>query len=102
MDGARVVTAGFPQLQFMNKGKRQIIQLLNRNVVAKVTMMRVIIIACYLSSVLVLAWSFWKLTHSDLTGTQIVFGLLMSSLGPLVFLGLAVLLPLLSAGEPTE
>ena len=86
----------------MNKGKRQIIQLLNRNVVAKVTMMRVIQIACYISSVIVLAWSFWNLTHSDLTATQIVFGLLMSSLGPLVFLGIAVLLPLLSAGEPTE
>ena len=102
MAGSCVVTHGSPQLEFMNKGKRQIIQLLNRNVVAKVTMMKVIQIACYIASVILLAWSFWNLTHSDLTAMQIVRGLLVSVLGPLVFLGIAVLLPLLSAGESTE
>ena len=86
----------------MNKGKRQIIQLLNRNVVASVTMMRVVQIACYISSVVVLAWSIWNLTHSELTGTEIVFGLLTASLGPLVFLGVGVLLPLLIAGETAD
>ena len=86
----------------MNKGKRQIIQLLNRNVIATVTMMKVVQIMCYISSVLVLAWSFWNLMHSDLTATEIVFGLLVSILGPLVFLGIGVLLPLLIAGQTAE
>ena len=86
----------------MNKGKRQIIQLLNRNLIANVTMMKAVQISCYLASVLVLAWSIWNLTHSDLTGTQIVFGLLASTLGPLVFLGFGVLLPLLISDEISE
>ena len=86
----------------MNKGKRQIIQLLNRNLIANVTMMKAVQISCYLASVLVLAWSIWNLTHSELTGTQIVFGLLTSSLGPVVFLGIGVLLPLWIAGETSE
>jgi hypothetical protein len=86
----------------MKKGKKQIIQLLNRNIIANVTMMRVVQIACYLASVLVLAGSIWNLTHSELNGTQIVFGLLLSVLGPLVFLGIGVLLPLLIARESEE
>lgn len=86
----------------MNKGKRQIIQLLNRNLIANVTMMKAVQISCYLASVLVLAWSIWNLTHSELTVTQITCGLLTSSLGPVVFLGIGVLLPLWIAGETSE
>ena len=77
----------------MNKGKRQIIQLLNRNVVANLTMMRVVQIVCYIASVVVLALSIWNLTRSDLTGTQIIFGMLLSSLGPLFFISIALVLP---------
>ena len=102
MNGIPLGERGFPQLEFMNKGKRQIIRLLNRNVIANVTMMKMVQVSCYLSSVLVLGWSIWNLTHSDLTGTQIVFGLLTSTLGPLVFLGIGVLLPLLISGEAAE
>lgn len=87
----------------MNKGKRQIIQLLNRNVVANVTMMRVVQIACYIASVLVLVLSIWKLTTSDLSGTQIVLGMLFSSLGPLLFLGVGLVLPsVVTACEDTQ
>ena len=78
----------------MNKGKRQIIQLLNRNVVASVTMMRIVQIACFVASILVVVLGIWKLTTSDLSGAQIVFGLLSSSLGPLLFLGIGVFLPM--------
>ena len=85
-----------------NKGKKQIIQLLNRNIIANVTMMRAVQIACYVSSVLVLAGSIWDLMRSELNGEQIVFGLLLSIFGPLVFLGIAVLLPMLVARETEE
>ena len=86
----------------MNKGKRQIIQLLNRNVVANVTMMRVVQIVCYIASVVVLALSIWNLTRSDLTGTQIILGMLVSSLGPLVFLGIGLLLPMVTSSKDTQ
>ena len=86
----------------MNKGKRQIIQLLNRNVVANVTMMRVVQIVCYIASVVVLALSIWNLTRSDLTGTQIILGMLVSSLGPLVFLGIGLLLPVVTSSKDTQ
>jgi hypothetical protein len=86
----------------MNKGKNQIIQLLNRNIIANVTMMRAVQIACYLSSVLVLVGSIWNLMRSELNGAEMVFGLLLCILGPLVFLGIAVLLPLLMARESEE
>ena len=91
-----------PQFTSMNNGKRQIIQLLNRNVVASVTMMQVVQIACYVTSVVVLALSIWNLTHSELTGAQIVFGLLLASCGPLVFLGAGLVLPAVAATEDAE
>lgn len=86
----------------MNNGKRQIIQLLNRNVVANVTMMRVVQIACYLASVIVLAVGIWNLTHSELTVARIFFGLLLASCGPLVFLGLGLVLPVVTATENSQ
>ena len=91
-----------PQFTSMNNGKRQIIQLLNRNVFANVTMMRVVQIACYVASVVVLALSIWNLTHSELTAAQIVFGLLLASCGPLVFLGMGLALPAVAATEDAE
>lgn len=87
----------------MNKGKRQIIQLLNRNIVANVTMMKVVQIACYLASVLMLVLSIWNLTRSDLSGTQIVLGMVLSSLGPLFFIGIGLVLPVVvTAREDTQ
>ena len=91
-----------PQFTSMNNGKRQIIQLLNRNVVANVTMMRVVQIACYVASVVVLAFSIWSLTHSELTGAQVVFGLLLASCGPLVFLGMGLVLPAVTAAQDSQ
>ena len=86
----------------MNKGKRQIIQVLNRNVVANVTMMKVVQIACYIASVVVLALSIWNLTRSDLSGTQIILGMLLSSLGPLFSIGIGLLLPVVTSSEDTQ
>ena len=86
----------------MKKGKRQIIQLLNRNVVASVTMMRVLQIACYIASVLVLVVSVWILIRSELTAAQIVVGLLVSSLGPLIFVGIGLLLPVVTETEDAQ
>jgi len=53
--------------------KQQIIQLLNRNIVANVTLMRFVQIACFVSSVGVLAFSAWNLTRLDLTAVQVIF-----------------------------
>ncbi|MEO6750749.1 MAG: hypothetical protein ABIP85_03135 [Chthoniobacteraceae bacterium] len=86
----------------MKKGKRQIIQLLNRNVVASVTMMRVLQIACYAASLLVLVVSVWILIRSELTAAQVVFGLLATSLGPLFFVGIGLLLPMVTKAEQVE
>ena len=87
----------------MNKGKRQIIQLLNRQVVANVTMMRVVQIACYIASVIVLVASIWLLAYSELTKKQIILGMLLSSLGPLFFIGIGLVLPVLvTATEDTQ
>ena len=86
----------------MNKGKRQIIQLLNRNIVANLTLMRFVQITCYIASVVVLALSIWNLTHSDLSGAQIILGMLLSSLGPLLFIGIGLLLPIVTATEDTQ
>ncbi len=83
----------------MNNGKRQIIQILNRNVVANVTMMRVVQIACYVASFAVLGLSIGYLAFSELTLAQIIFGLLLSAVGPLVFLGLGLVLPVVMAPE---
>ena len=91
-----------PQFTSMNNGKRQIIELLNRNVVANVTMMRVVQIACYIASVVVLAVSIWNLTHSELTAGRIIFGLLLASCGPLVFLGMGLVLPVVIATEDSR
>ncbi len=86
----------------MNKGKRQIIQLLNRNVIAKVTMMRVIQVSCYLASIAVLAFSIWHLAFSELTKAQIVLGFLCSSLGPLIFISIGLLLPIVTATDDPQ
>ena len=86
----------------MKKGKRQIIQLLNRNIVANVTMVKVVQIACYVASVLTLALSIWHLSRSDLSGRQIILGMLLSSLGPLFFIGVGLALPVVTASEDTK
>jgi hypothetical protein len=88
----------------MKTGKRQIIQLLNRNIVANVTVMRFVQITCFVASVLVLAVSVWNLTRVELTAVQTVFGILLSSLTSLVFIGFGLLLPSLAVveGEQSE
>lgn len=86
----------------MNKGKRQIIQLLNRNIVANVTMVKVVQIACYVASVLTLVLSIWFMSRSDLSGRQIILGMLLSSLGPLFFIGIGLVLPAVTASEDTQ
>jgi len=88
----------------MKIGKRQIIQLLNRNIVANVTLMRFAQIACFFASVAVLAVSAWNLTRLDLTAAQTIAGILLSSLASLVFIGIGLLLPSAAAvdGEQSE
>ena len=86
----------------MNNGKRQIIRLLNRNVVAKVTLMRCVQFACCVAGAAVFALALRGLLRSELTGAQIVLWLLMCSAGPLVFIGAALVLPMVAEKEDTR
>ena len=81
---------------------RQIIQLLNRNIIANVTWMRFVQIACFVASVVVLALSAWNLSRLELTVAQIIFGILLSSLTSLVFIGIGLLLPSVAVREGEE
>ena len=77
----------------MKTVKRQIIQLLNRTLVANVTLMRFVQAACLLVGVAVLTVGVWRLTYSDLTAFQAIVGVLFSSLISLAFIGVGLLLP---------
>ncbi len=86
----------------MNNGKRQIIQLLNRRVIAQVTWMQCVQAGCFIASVLALVLGIWALVRLDLSVLQIVLGVLISSLVPLVFAGIGILLPTLAAAEDSQ
>ena len=88
----------------MRIAKRQIVQLLNRIVVANVTLMRFAQVACFVTSVIVLTLGIWNLIHCELTAVQTVLGILLSSLTSLVFIGIGLLLPnaIATDGEESE
>ncbi len=86
----------------MNNGKRQITQLLNRRVAGQVTWMQCVQAACFIASVVALGLGIWALVRLDLSVVQIVLGVLVSSLVPLVFAGIGVLLPTLAAAGDSQ
>lgn len=81
----------------MNKGKRQIIQFFNRDILAGVTLLRFVQWACYVSSVAVFMFGLLHLMHSNLTPGDIVVGFLSSSVAPLLFIGAGLALPRITA-----
>ncbi len=74
--------------------KHQIIQILNLQLVADNTVAKFVQILCFAVSILVLTLSLWKLARLDLTEAQLFFGVLLSSLMPLLFIVLGILMPL--------
>jgi hypothetical protein len=86
----------------MKIGTRQIIKLLNQNLVANVTVMKAVQIACFLASVAVLSLGIWSLTRSELTVVQTIFGIFLSSLTSLLFIGIGLLLPSVAEMEEEQ
>ena len=73
--------------------KQQIAQVLNRNIVADNTLLSLLQSICFVLSIAALALSFWKLSRLDLTESQLFFGILLSSITPLLFIVIGLLLP---------
>ncbi len=53
--------------------------------------------ACFVTSLLVLAASFWKLMRLDLTEIQLYCGVLLSLTTPLLFVVIGLLIPMSAA-----
>ncbi len=82
--------------------KHQIIQILNLHLVADNTVAKLVQILCFVVSIFVLTLSLWKLARLDLTEAQLFFGVLLSSLMPLLFIVLGILMPLAIAPKNAE
>ena len=74
--------------------KHPIVQLLNRNVVADETLIRLAQVACFVVGVAVLALSIWKLARLDLTEAQLFCGVLLALVTPLLLIVIGLLLPI--------
>jgi len=81
--------------------KLQITQALNRNIVADDTVAKLVRVLCFLASIFVLSLSLWKLSHSDLNESQIFFGVLLSSVTPMLLIILGLLLPIAITSKST-
>lgn len=77
----------------MKIGKKQIIQLLDRRIFARVTVMQFIQTLLCCTGLLALITSIWVMLNTDLTLWQTVLGLLVSSLVPVLFFAIGILLP---------
>ncbi len=74
--------------------KHQIVQILNLHLVADNTVAKLVQILCFVVSIFVLTLSLWKLARLNLTEAQLFFGVLLSSITPLLFVVLGCLMPL--------
>jgi len=83
----------------MKKAKRQIILLLNKNIVANVPLVTIAQSGCFALSAVVLTFFLWNLTRFELTAVQTVVGIALSSLTSLVLIGIGFVLPKVAAME---
>jgi hypothetical protein len=97
-----LVTGGCPRIATMNNEKRRIRKLLNKPVVANVTLMQCVQCVCYMAGTAVFARAVWSLARTELTIAQTVVWFLVCSMGPLIFIGIALLLPMLAAAEDAQ
>jgi uncharacterized membrane protein len=74
--------------------KLHIAQILNRNIVADDTLMRLGQFLCFVAGVFVLSLSLWKLSRLDLSEAQVFFGVLLSLITPLLLVLMGLLLPI--------
>ena len=74
--------------------KQQIAQILNRNIVADHTLMGLVQILCFVGGIVAFGLSFWKLSRLELTEVQLFFGVLLSTITPLLFIVIGLLVPL--------
>ncbi len=71
-----------------------ITQILNRNIVADDTVAKLGRVLCFVAGIFVLVLSLWKLSRLDLTESQIFFGVLLSSITPILLIVSGLLLPI--------
>lgn len=74
--------------------KQQIIQILNRHIVADDTVMRFLPIPMFVAGISTLMLNLRKLSRLDLTEAQLFFGVLLSLIVLLLFIILGILLPM--------
>ncbi len=79
--------------------KRKFADLMRRNVVAEVTVMKCVQACCFLTAMLVFAYGLWNLAHLDLTAAQILLGIAWTTFLPMLLAGSALLLPLAARRE---
>lgn len=75
--------------------KRKLAELLIRNVIADITVMRCVQGCCLLTAAVVFGFGIWSLAHLVLTWAQIFMGILWTTVLPLLLAGSGFLLPML-------
>ena len=73
--------------------KQQIAHLMTRRITSDSFDLNFVRAACFAGAAFVLALSFWKLTRLELTEAQLFFGILLSTITPLLFIVLGLLFP---------
>lgn len=76
--------------------KRKLAELLIRNVIADITVMRCLQGCCYAAAMLAFGFGIWSLAHLDLSAAQIFMGIFWTTFVPLLFVGKGLLLPMLA------
>jgi hypothetical protein len=79
--------------------KQKLAELLSRNIIADITVMRCVQGCCFMTAALVFGLGIWKLAHVDLTAAQIVMGIVWTTFLPLLLAGSGLLLPMLLKRE---
>ncbi len=76
--------------------KRILAELLSRNVISDITVMRCLQGSCFVTAGLVFGYGIWNLAHLDLSAAQILLGIVWTTFLPLMLAGSGLLLPMLA------
>ena len=79
--------------------KRKLAELLSRNVIADITLMRCVQGCCFMIAALVFGFGIWGLAHWKLSAVQIFIGFGWTTILPLLLTGSGLLLPLFVGQE---
>jgi hypothetical protein len=79
--------------------KRKLADLLNRNVIAEVTVMKAAQVCLFIAAIVVFAFGCWELPRLGLTAPQLLVGVVWTTVSPLVIVCIGLLLPMLARRE---